>query len=56
MICPTYTEADLKHGGRCRSVERRTGKVHGGYVKAAAKLDAAHCGTLPGARPAAGAG
>ena len=29
----------------------RAGKVHGDYVKAAAKLDAAHCGTLPDARP-----
>ena len=25
--------------------------MHDDYVKAAAKLDAAHCGTLPGARP-----
>ena len=45
------TEADLKHEDRCRSVERRAGKVHGDYVKAASKLDAAHCGTLPDARP-----
>ena len=44
--------ADLKHADdRCRAVERRAGKVHDDYVKAAAKLDAAHCGTLPGARP-----
>ena len=50
----TYTEADLKHEGRCRSVERRAGKVHGDYVKAASKLDAAHCGTLPDARPGPG--
>ena len=35
----TYTDADLRHEGRCRSVERRAGKVHGDYVKAAAKLD-----------------
>ena len=47
----TYTEADLKHEDRCRAVERRAGKVHDDYVKAAAKLDAAHCGTLPDARP-----
>ena len=47
----TYTEADLEHEGRCRAVERRAGKVHDDYVKAAAKLDAAHCGTLPDARP-----
>ena len=32
-------------------MERRARKVHGGYVGAAAKLDAAHCGTLVGARP-----
>ena len=38
----TYTEADLEHEGRCRAVERRAGKVHDDYVKAAAKLDAAH--------------
>ena len=47
----TYTDADLNHEDRCRSVERRAGKVHDDYVKAAAKLDAAHCGTLPDERP-----
>ena len=44
-------EADLKHEDRCRAVERRAGKVHDDHVKAAAKLDAAHCGTLPDAPP-----
>ena len=29
----------------------RAGWVHDDHVKAAAKLDAAHCGTLPDARP-----
>ena len=39
----TYTEADLKHEDRCRSVERRAGKVHDDYVKAAAKPSHHRC-------------
>ena len=47
----TYTKADLEHERRCRSVERRAEAVHGEYVNKARKLDARHCGTVPGTAP-----
>ena len=34
-----------------RSVERRAEAVHGEYVNKARKLDARHCGTVPGTAP-----
>ena len=47
----TYTKADLEHERRCRSVERRAEAVHGEYVNKARRLDARHCGTVPGTAP-----
>ena len=43
--------ADLEHERRCRSVERRAEAVHGEYVNKARRLDARHCGTVPGTAP-----
>ena len=40
--------ADARHPGRCRSVERRAGEVHAGYVKSARAIDRGFCGTAVG--------
>jgi hypothetical protein len=47
----TYSDADVRHAARCRSVQRRAEKVHAEYAKRAIDLDRAYCGTTAGPRP-----